>query len=69
MDEDLMSLGIEWRYLRAKGFDYSEEFNTYERQVQEDILHDRDHPTINLETTRVGGLGHLHVQEGSWPAS
>jgi len=68
LDEDLMALGIEWRYLKAKGFDYSEEFNTYERQVQEDILHDRDHPVINLETSRIGGPGVLGFPEGSWPA-
>ena len=69
LDEDLMALGIEWRYLKAKGFDYSEEFNTYERQVQENILHDRDHPVINLETSRIGGPGVLGVNDGSWPAA
>ena len=69
LDEDLMALGIEWRFLKAKGFDYSEEFNSYERQVQENILHDRDHPIINLETSRVGGPGQLGYPEGSWPAS
>jgi len=69
LDEDLMSLGIEWRYLKAKGFDYSEEFVTYERSVQEEMSHDRGHPIINLETSRIGGPGVLGVPEGSWPAS
>ena len=68
LDEDLMALGIEWRYLKTKGFDYSEEFNTYERQVQENILHDRDHPTINLETERMYGPGIMTLPEGSWPS-
>lgn len=69
LNEDLMALGIEWRYLKSKGFDYSEEFNSYERRVQESILADRDHPLIDLGTTVVGGPGVLGVPEGNWPAS
>lgn len=68
LNENLMSLGIEWRYNKTKGFDYSEEFQTYERRVQEAIAHDRDHPIINLETERIGGPGVLSLPEGSWPA-
>jgi hypothetical protein len=70
LDEDLMALGIEWRYLKSKGYDYSEEFMSYERRVQNDINQDRDHPVINLETSRFNdGPGYLGVPEGSWPAS
>ena len=29
LSEDLMTLGIKWRWLRAKGFAYDEEFKTY----------------------------------------
>ena len=29
LSEDLMTLGIKWRWLRAKGFAYDEEFRTY----------------------------------------
>lgn len=69
LNEDLMGLGIEWRYLKAKGFDYSEEFQSYERRVQEAILQDRDHPIINMETSRIGGPGILGLPEGSWPSA
>jgi hypothetical protein len=69
LSEDLMGLGIEWRYLKAKGFDYSEEFATYERRVFEAMNQDRDHPIINLETERIGGPGILSLPEGSWPAA
>lgn len=34
IDERLMKLGIVWRWKRAKGFDYAEELNTYERNVE-----------------------------------
>ena len=70
LDEDLMALGVEWRYLKSKGFDYSEEFMSYERRVQNEINQDRDHQMINLETTSIDdGPGTLGVPEGSWPAS
>lgn len=31
--EDLMALGVVWRFKRARGLDYAEEFNEYERRV------------------------------------
>jgi hypothetical protein len=30
IDEDIVTLGVKWRFLKAKGFDYSEEMRTYE---------------------------------------
>lgn len=33
LDDDLMMLGLKWRFLRAKGLDYSQEFDEYEDQV------------------------------------
>jgi hypothetical protein len=33
LSEELMTLGIVWRFLKAKGLDYSEPFRSYEMQV------------------------------------
>lgn len=33
LSEELMTLGIVWRFLKAKGLDYSEPFRTYEAQL------------------------------------
>ena len=33
LDEDIMKLGIIWRWLKRKGFDYAEDFNTYEKRI------------------------------------
>jgi hypothetical protein len=30
LDEDIITLGVIWRWLKAKNFDYSEDFRTYE---------------------------------------
>lgn len=35
--ERLISLGVVWRYKQAKGFDYAEDFRTYQIEVSKDI--------------------------------
>lgn len=40
LDEGIMTLGIIWRYRRAKGLGYGEDMNTYEMEVNKAILND-----------------------------
>jgi hypothetical protein len=40
LDEALIKRGLRWRYLRAKGLDYAEELQTYERMVETCIARD-----------------------------
>lgn len=39
--EELIALGLTWRWLRAKGMDYAEEMSTYEREVERAASRDR----------------------------
>jgi hypothetical protein len=39
--ESLIALGLTWRWLRAKGMDYAEEMQTYERDVELAASRDR----------------------------
>lgn len=48
LDEDLMRLGLIWRWKRKKGFDYSEEFNTYERAVVDALAKDGGKRILNM---------------------
>jgi len=34
LDEDVLTLGVKWRFLKAKGLDYSEEFRSYEAALE-----------------------------------
>lgn len=36
-DEELVILGVVWRYRKSEGLDYSEEFTEYERRIQDMI--------------------------------
>lgn len=48
LDEDLMELGVTWRWLRGEGMDYGEEFNDYERRVMDLAGADGSKPTTNM---------------------
>lgn len=67
ISEDLMGLGVDWRYLKSIGTDYAEAFRTYELQVEQAITRDGGARTISM----AGGnspYGHpgVGVPEGSW---
>lgn len=40
LDEELMTLGLKWRWKKSKGLDYAEDFNSYELRVAKAILDD-----------------------------
>lgn len=46
LDDDMMILGIKWRYLRAKGLDYIEEYRTWEDRRA--VVASRDGANRNL---------------------
>lgn len=48
LDEELMTLGVVWRFRQAKGFDYSEQFRTYETQVAQAIIRDGAKPRLSM---------------------
>lgn len=49
LDEELMTLGIKWRWGKAKGLDYAEDMNTYEIEVNNAIL--RDGARMRIDTS------------------
>lgn len=67
IDEEFITLGVIWRFLRAKGFDYSEAFRTYELQVSQALSRDGSKRTLNF-ANRVdyGRPRYPGVQDGNW---
>lgn len=68
LDEKLMALGLLWRWKRAKGMEYGEDFNSYERRVANAISRDGAAPHISLSRYRRSGslVGTESTPEGSW---
>jgi hypothetical protein len=56
LDEELMTLGLKWRWKKSKGLDYAEDFTSYEIRVSKAILDDGARmriDTSNSERDRV----------------
>lgn len=65
IDERLIRLGVRWRYLSAKGLDYSEAFRTYEYQKQ--IVQARDGGNTVLNAGGYTIFDYSNVPIGSFP--
>lgn len=48
INEEIMTLGVVWRFLKAKGLDYSEPFRSYEAQLLLMAGRDGGHRTVSL---------------------
>ena len=65
LDEELITLGAVWRYLRAKGLDYAEEMASYEREVEQALARDGGSTTISL-SPQPFDIGRINLPDGSF---
>lgn len=65
IDPQLMVIGIMWRWKRAKGFEYAQEFDQYERRVVNAIARDGAKPTLMLDGAKAVNRG-VTIPDGSW---
>lgn len=68
LSEELMTLGLVWRFRKARGFDYAEEFNTYTSEVEQAAMRDGGKRTLNfsLDDTLYDHTRPPLVVDGSW---
>ena len=66
LPEELVLMGLRWRWMREKGFDYSELFNTYEMQVKDAISRDGGKPTLYMDGGNRAPTAGIFVPSGSW---
>lgn len=52
LSEDIMTLGVIWRYKKSKGLDYAEDMNTYEMEVAKSLLNDGARTRIDTGETQ-----------------
>jgi hypothetical protein len=65
--EDVFKLGMEWRWKKVKGLDYSEDFNEYENMLSDAKATDGSKDVINMGDTRYDIYPGVIVPSGSWP--
>jgi hypothetical protein len=66
LDEELVKLGIVWRWKNIKGLDYAEDFRTYEMQVANSIARDGGKRTISMDGSRPPGVPVVGIPAGNW---
>jgi len=66
ISEDLMTFGIVWRWKQMNGFDYAEDFNKYERLVEDAIAQDGGKPILNLNASWPDVYPSILVPSGNW---
>lgn len=63
LPEDIITLGVIWRFKQAKGLSYDEEFRTYEAQLMLREGRDTAHRTTNFGKS----FDYRRVRRPSWP--
>lgn len=69
LDEELMTLGLVWRFKKSKGLDYSEEYRSYELLVERKLSNDGAMGILDLNGDRMDGGGGVYdpfIREGNW---
>lgn len=65
--EDLFKLGVEWRWKKAKGLEYAQEFADYEDFMADALARDGTKDAINMGSARYDIFPGILVPSGSWP--
>lgn len=66
LNEELMTLGIRWRWFQRKGLDYAEDFNMYESRVADAMARDGGKRNLRLDAGRDDRIPGIFVPQGSW---
>jgi hypothetical protein len=66
LDEELMTLGIIWRFKKGQGLSYDEDFRSYELKLAQLAARDGGKPRLNAGYRRISGPRMPTIQEGSW---
>lgn len=64
--EPIVIQGLKWRWKREKGFDYAEDFATYERMVMNELGRQGVKKTLRLDSAEKESIPGIVVSQGSW---
>lgn len=66
LDWRLLVLGTVWRWKKLKGFEYAEDFNSYERRLMDTMGKDGSRDWLSLTNTKYDIFPGIVVPSGSW---
>lgn len=65
--DDLFKLGLEWRWKKAKGLEYAQEFADYEDFLADAYARDGTKDVVNMGSAKYDVWPGVLVPSGSWP--
>ena len=66
LDDEALILGVKWRWLKAKGLEYAEDFNSYEAYVADLMTRDGTKPVISANRRESGYIRGVAIPPGNW---
>ena len=66
LDEELMTLGVIWRFKKSNGLDYAQDFEDYEIEAKALMARDGVKRSLNMGDAVDAPPGNLYIPEGSW---
>lgn len=66
LPEEILTLGLRWRWKKEKGFDYAEDFRTYEAKVTKALGGNGLKKRLNMGGGRDGVSPGISVAQGNW---
>jgi len=67
LPEPIILMGLRWRWKKEKGFDYEEDFNTYETMVANELGRQGVKKTLHQDGQPYNRHPHIVVNQGNWP--
>ena len=67
ISEDLIGLGLRWRFKKEKGFDYGEDFASYERRVGIAMANDGGKGALDFTGASTWPIPLANLPEGNFP--
>lgn len=64
--EPIVLMGLRWRWKKEKGFDYAEDFVTYEKMIQNELGRQGIKRTLRADTMEKESIPGIVVSQGSW---
>lgn len=66
LPEELLLMGLRWRWKKEEGLDYAEDFRTYELQVKDALSRDGAKRALNMGGDGEGKQPRVFIPAGSW---
>jgi len=66
LPDEILLMGLRWRWMREKGLDYSELFATYEMQVKDAVGRDGGKQILYMDDTHQLASPGTFIPSGSW---